>query len=130
MSSVMTVAEVAAGAIAATVLKHTVIKQNEIAGLPAELVVAGGLLALGMVTGPGYGKVLLAMAAGAAAAPIANKIAPLAINAISPGAVPAVAGWPSYAIGDLPSGGAMYALPPGAQGAQGYQNLAQVAGLA
>lgn len=120
-SAIITVAEVAAGAVLAEVVKA---RKPEIFGLPTDAVLAGTLLLAGA---SGYGgKLAFALAAGAAVVPLKDKLAPLVHNALPPGG--AVAGYP-YQIGATSRGTAMYALPQGATGEAGIANLQGAAGL-
>lgn len=122
--TLMTLLEVLAGAGIALTLKNKVIKQSEVAGMPTELVVALGALALAIVVGGDWGKTLAMGAAGAAGVGVMKlpQVAQLT------GEGTTVAGLP-YIVGGLPSGGAFYSLPPNAQGQQAHQQLAGIAAL-
>jgi hypothetical protein len=125
MKALMTVAAVGLGAVAAPVVAKAILKREEVGGVPVEALLGAALIAGGLQLGM---PTLIAAGAGALAAPIRARLEPLALEAFGQKET-AVAGWPAYMVGEMPSGGALYALPPGATGEIAQANLAAIAGL-
>lgn len=122
--ALMATGTVAAGAVGAIALKNKLIKQSQVFGVPTEIAVGLGALLVGGFMGGDFGKAIALAGAGALGVGVVQLPQLASLTGAS---TPAIAG---YAIGDLPSGGALYALPPGSAGVSGYQNLGQIAGLA
>jgi hypothetical protein len=123
MESLITVAEVVGGATLGAVIASRA-KEGKIFGLNASLAtglgLAGAALLAAMSSGTRkYASDLMVVAAGTLAAPLSGKVLE---------ALPAnISGMP-YQVGTLPSGQAVFALPPG-QEHRAYQSVTGVAGL-